>query len=59
MFQRYTEKARRAISFGRDEACQRGSRYIETEHLLLGILREDKDLANRNKTITLRRRTLS
>jgi hypothetical protein len=47
MFQRYTEKARRAVSFARDEARQFGSRYIETEHLLLGILREDKDLADR------------
>ena len=47
MFQRYSEKARRAVSFARDEARQFGSRYIETEHLLLGILREDKDMADR------------
>jgi hypothetical protein len=44
MFERYTEKARRVIFFARYEASQYGSPYIETEHLLLGILREDKPL---------------
>ena len=45
MFERYTEKARRVIFFARFEASQYGSHYIETEHLLLGLLREDKALA--------------
>ena len=47
MLERYTEKARRVIFFARYEASQFGSPYIETEHLLLGLLREDKALANR------------
>jgi len=47
MFERYTEKARRVIFFARYEASQFGSPYIETEHLLLGLLREDKELAHR------------
>jgi ATP-dependent Clp protease ATP-binding subunit ClpC len=47
VFERYTEKARRVIFFARYEATQYGSPYIETEHLLLGLLREDKALANR------------
>jgi hypothetical protein len=47
MFERYTEKARRTIFFARHEASQFGSPYIETECLLLGLLREDKTLANR------------
>jgi ATP-dependent Clp protease ATP-binding subunit ClpC len=47
MFERYTEKARRVIFFARYEASQFGSPYIETEHVLLGILREDKALTNR------------
>ncbi len=47
MFERYTENARRTIFFGRYEASQLGSPYIETEHLLLGVLREDKALTNR------------
>jgi ATP-dependent Clp protease ATP-binding subunit ClpA len=45
MFERYTEKARRVIFFARYEASQYGSLYIETEHLLLGLLREDRALA--------------
>ncbi|GAB4247681.1 MAG: ATP-dependent Clp protease ATP-binding subunit [Acidobacteriota bacterium] len=47
MFERYTEKARRVIFFARYEASQLGSRSIETEHILLGLLREDKALASR------------
>jgi ATP-dependent Clp protease ATP-binding subunit ClpC len=47
MFERYTEKARRVIFLARYEASQYGSPYIETEHLLLGLLREDRALAKR------------
>ena len=47
MFERYTEKARRVIFFARYEASQLGSRSIEPEHILLGLLREDKALAGR------------
>jgi uncharacterized protein (TIGR02246 family) len=45
MFERYTEKARRVIFFARYEASQYGNPYIETEHLLLGLFREDHLLA--------------
>jgi ATP-dependent Clp protease ATP-binding subunit ClpC len=44
MFERYTEKARHIIFFARDEASQTASHSIETEHLLLGLLREAKPL---------------
>jgi ATP-dependent Clp protease ATP-binding subunit ClpC len=47
MFERYTETARKAIFVARFEASQFGSEYIETEHLLLGILRVDGPLAMR------------
>jgi hypothetical protein len=47
VFERYTEKARRVIFFARYEASHFGSPYIETEHILLGVLREDKGLSNR------------
>jgi len=47
MFERYTEKARRVIFFARYEAAQFGSPLIETEHLLLGIVRDDKVLTRR------------
>ena len=46
MFERYTEKARRVIFFARYEASQYGSFSIDTEHLLLGLLREDRTLLN-------------
>src|SRR5260370_16636814 len=47
MFERYTERARRVIFFARYEASQFGAHDIEAEHLLLGLLREDKALTNR------------
>jgi len=47
MFERYTEKARRVVFFARYEAAEFGSPYIGTEHLLLGLLRENQALANR------------
>ncbi|MER3428524.1 MAG: ATP-dependent Clp protease ATP-binding subunit ClpC [Pyrinomonas sp.] len=47
MFERYTEKARRVIFFARYEAAQFGAPAIEPEHLLLGLLREDKGLTQR------------
>ena len=42
MFERYTERARRVLFFARYEASQLGSISIETEHLLLGLIREGK-----------------
>jgi hypothetical protein len=47
MFERFTERARRVIFFARYEASQFGSMTIEPEHLLLGLLREDRDVTNR------------
>jgi quinol monooxygenase YgiN len=47
MFERYTERARRVLFFGRYEAVQRGDASIETEDLLLGLIREGKGLTSR------------
>src|SRR6186713_199742 len=47
MFERYTERARRVLFFARYEASQLGSISIETEHLLLGLIREGKGLTSR------------
>jgi len=47
VFERFTERARRAVFFSRYEASQYGSPYIDTEHLLLGLLREDHALLGR------------
>jgi hypothetical protein len=41
MFESYTAKSRRVIFYARYEASNYGSTCIETEHLLLGLLRED------------------
>ncbi|HOB53107.1 MAG TPA: ATP-dependent Clp protease ATP-binding subunit [Acidobacteriota bacterium] len=45
MFEKYTEKARRVIFFARYEASQLGSSTIDSEHILLGLIREDKKLS--------------
>ncbi len=47
MFERYTERARRVLFFARYEASQLVSISIETEHLLLGLIREGKGLTSR------------
>jgi ATP-dependent Clp protease ATP-binding subunit ClpC len=46
MFERYNEKARRTIFFARYEASQFDSPEIQSEHLLLGILREGRSALN-------------
>lgn len=46
MFERYTEPARRVLFFARYEATQFGSLSIDTEHLLLGLVREGKGLTS-------------
>ena len=46
MFERYTEKAKRTVFFARYEASQFGSPYIESEHLLLGLLRAEESIAD-------------
>jgi ATP-dependent Clp protease ATP-binding subunit ClpC len=43
MFEKYNEKARRALFFARYEASKLGRRVIESEHILLGVLREGED----------------
>jgi ATP-dependent Clp protease ATP-binding subunit ClpC len=53
VFERYTEKARRVIFFARYEASEYGSTHIETEYLLLGLLREDPSLLRRFTGITI------
>jgi ATP-dependent Clp protease ATP-binding subunit ClpA len=52
MFERYTERARRVVFFARYEASQTGSMTIETEHFLLALMREDKNLMTRYLNVT-------
>jgi hypothetical protein len=44
MFEPYTERAWRAIFFARYEAGQYGSSHVASEHVLLGLLSQDKAL---------------
>ena len=47
MFQRFTERARHVVAFAQDEARTLRHNYIGTEHLLLGLLREEDGVAAR------------
>jgi ATP-dependent Clp protease ATP-binding subunit ClpC len=47
MFERYDEPARRTLFFARYEASRMGVPSIETEHLLLGLIREPRGHAGR------------
>lgn len=44
MFERFTGEARRAIFFANFEARKTGRMTVEVPHLLLGLIREDKDM---------------
>lgn len=44
MFERFTERARKALSHAQDIAKGFGHNYIGTEHILLGILRENEGI---------------
>lgn len=41
MWQRFTEAARRAVFFAQEEAQKFGEGYVSTEHILLGLVREE------------------
>ena len=45
MFERFTEPARRVLVLVQEEARLLGHSFIGTEHLLLGILRENAGVA--------------
>ena len=47
MFERFTERARQVVVLAQDEARGLKHNYIGTEHLLLGLLREEEGLAAR------------
>jgi len=45
MFERFTDRARRAVVLAQDEARELGHTHIGTEHLLLGMLRDGSGVA--------------
>ena len=47
MFERFTERARQVVVLAQDEARELRHGYIGTEHLLLGLVREEEGLAAR------------
>ncbi len=47
MFERFTERARQVVVLAQDEARVLRHNYIGTEHILLGLLREEEGLAAR------------
>src|SRR5678809_1169774 len=47
MFERFTERARQVVVLAQEEARTRKHNYIGTEHILLGLLREEEGLAAR------------
>ena len=47
MFERYTEPARRALFFARQEVSDVGGAAITPEHLLLGVLRQVRGVTAR------------
>jgi ATP-dependent Clp protease ATP-binding subunit ClpA len=47
MFERFTERARQVVVFAQEEARSLRHNYIGTEHILLGLLREQDGLAAR------------
>src|SRR3972149_10075464 len=44
---RFTQRARRVLSFAQEEAERLNHSYIGTEHLLLGLLREETGVAGK------------
>jgi ATP-dependent Clp protease ATP-binding subunit ClpC len=44
-FDKFTERARKALSLAQEEAQRFQHNYIGTEHLLLGLIREDEGVA--------------
>src|SRR5436305_9351522 len=47
MWQRFTERARRVVFFAQEEPGRLGENYVGTEHLLLGLVRENDSVAAR------------
>ncbi|MBS1722817.1 MAG: ATP-dependent Clp protease ATP-binding subunit [Armatimonadetes bacterium] len=46
MWQRFTERARKAVFYAQEEAQRNAEGFVSTEHILLGLLREDENMAS-------------
>src|SRR6266852_4252087 len=47
VFERFTERARQVVVLAQDEARLLGHDHVGTEHLLLGLVREEEGVAAR------------
>lgn len=47
MFERFTERARTVVTLAQDEASHFSHDYVDTGHLLLGLLRVEDGVAAR------------
>jgi ATP-dependent Clp protease ATP-binding subunit ClpC len=47
MWQRFTERARKVVFYAQEEAGRLGENYVSTEHVLLGLVRENDSVAAR------------
>jgi ATP-dependent Clp protease ATP-binding subunit ClpA len=45
MWQRFTERARKVVFYAQEEAGRLGENYVSSQHLLLGLVREDDSVA--------------
>src|SRR2546426_698517 len=45
MFEKFTERARKVMSLARQEAQRLNSEFIGTEHILLGLIKENEGIA--------------
>jgi len=45
MFERFTDRARKAMKYAREQAVSLNADYIGTEHILLGLLRDHQGIA--------------
>ena len=55
MFDRFTERARKVVLLARKEAARLNSEYIRTEHILLGLVKEQEGIAARALEVVAQR----
>ncbi len=48
MFGRFTERAQKVLALAQEEAIRLGHNNIGTEHILLGLIREGKELQQKH-----------
>ena len=47
MFERLTEQAKDVMALANEEAIRRNHEYVGSEHILLGLMKENRGVASR------------